>query len=237
MVLVGKSGSALYFGAARFYQWASKHAFKEDHVSILGASTALTRYRVVETVTDDFLQTVPQRLKEFRFRDIDDTADERSFGWTNVENMLDTKFEESSPEKGAVFFFTLRLETRRVQPAVLRKHLLITLANELEQAKAQGRGGVSRARKMELKEQVTLRLRARSLPVPALFDCVWNPGANRVLFESSNAKARALFEDVFQMTFDLHLEPLAPAWLALDMLGSSAETALGRVEPALFATE
>lgn len=206
-------------------------------MSILGAGMALTRYRVVEPVSDQFLQTVPKRLKDFAFRDIDDTADERSFGWTNVENMLDTRFEESSPEKGAAFFFTLRLETRRVQPAVLRKHLLMALAAELEKAKAEGRGGVSRARKMEIKEQVALRLRARSLPVPALFDCVWTPGSNRVLFESSNAKARALFEDCFQMTFDLHLEPLAPAFLALDMLGPEAETRLGRLEPALFASE
>ena len=206
-------------------------------MSILGASTALSRYRVVETVRDEFLQTVPKRLKDFAFRDIDDTADERSFGWTNIENMLDTRFEESSPEKGALFFFTLRLETRRVQPAVLRKHLLMALAAELEQAKAQGRGGISRARRMEVKEQVMLRLRARSLPVPALFDCVWDPKANRVLFESSNAKAKALFEDCFQMTFDLHLEPLAPAWLALDMLGPGAEARIGRVEPALFASE
>lgn len=206
-------------------------------MSILGASMALSRYRVMDPVSDQFLQTVPKRLKDFAFRDIDDSADERSFGWTNVENMLDTGFETSSPEKGAAFFFTLRLETRRVQPAVLKKHLLMALAHELEQAKAQGRGGISRARKMEIKEQVMLKLRARSLPVPALFDCIWTPGSNRVYFESSNAKAKALFEDVFQMTFDLHLEPLAPAWLALDMLGPGAETKLGRVEPALFATE
>lgn len=206
-------------------------------MSILGASTALSRYRVVEPVTDTLLQSVPQRLKDFAFRSIDDTADERSFGWTNIENMLDTRFEESSPEKGAAFFFTLRLETRRVQPAVVRKHLMMALAAEQAAAQAEGKRSISRARRMEIKEQVMLKLRARSLPVPALFDCVWNPGDNRVYLESSNAKARALFEDCFTMTFDLNLEPLAPAWLALEMLGPESETALGRIEPARFASE
>lgn len=203
-------------------------------MGILGASTALTRYRIVDPVPDVLLQQAPQKLKEFAFKDIDATADERSFGWTNFDDMLDVTWSVSSPEKGALFCFTLRLETRRVAPAVLKKHAEIALRQEARQAKEQGRDFVSRARKKEIKEQVMLRLRARSLPVPAVFDCIWDHGANRLYLGTANSKARLLFEDLFQMTFELRLEPLAPFFLALDMLGPDQAKRLEDLEPTAF---
>ena len=203
-------------------------------MGILGASTALTRYRIVDPVPDTLLQQVPQKLKDFAFKDIDDTSDERSFGWTSIDDMLDVSWSGSAPEKGALLCFTLRLETRRVAPAVLKKHAEIALRLEQRQAKEQGRDFVSRARKKEIKEQVMLRLRSRSLPIPAVFDCIWNPGANRLFLGTANSKARLLFEDLFQMTFELRLEPLAPFYLALDMLGPDQTARLENLEPTAF---
>lgn len=203
-------------------------------MGILGASTALTRYRIVDPVPDTLLQRVPQILKDFAFEDIDTTTDERSFGWTNMDDMLDVTWSHSGPEKGAVFCFSLRLETRRVPPAVLKKHTEIALREELAKAKEQGRDFVSRARKKELKEQVMLRLRARSLPIPAVFDCIWDYGANRLYLGTANSKARLLFEDLFFSSFELHLEPLSPFFLALDQLGADQTAVLENLEPTAF---
>ena len=203
-------------------------------MSILSASLGLTRYRVIEDVPRELLQNVPDQLKKFAFQDIDDTSDERSFGWANVDDMLDTAWTASPPEKGAVFAFSLRLETRRIQAAVLKKHYNMALKAELAKAKEQGKNYLSRDRKREIKDQVTLKLRARSLPVPAVFDVVWDPAANRVYLATTNAKARSLFEDCFQMTFDLHLEPLTPFYLAQETLGEAATKRLENLEPTRF---
>jgi DNA recombination-dependent growth factor C len=203
-------------------------------LSILSASLGLTRYRIIEEVPRDLLQEVPEKLRKFGFVDIDATADERSFGWTNIDDMLDMNWTQSPPEKAEFFAFALRLDTRRIPPAVLKKHTTIALNKELEHNKEQGKNFVSRDRKREIKEQVTLRLRARTLPIPAVFDIVWNPRTNRLLLATTNAKVRALFEDHFALTFDLHLEPLTPFFMAMDILGEDAAPRLEHLDPTIF---
>lgn len=203
-------------------------------MSILSASLGLTRYRIIEDVPDELLRQVPEKLQQFCMVDIDGTADERSFGWTNMDDMLDLNWTQSPPEKGQYLTFSLRLDTRRIPPAVLKKHNTIALNKELAHNKEQGKNFVSRDRKKEIKEQVTLRLRARTLPIPAVFDIIWNPSENRVYLATTNAKVRALFEDYFTLTFDLHLEPLTPFFMAMDVLGEDAAPKLENLEPTIF---
>jgi len=203
-------------------------------VSILGSSVGLTRYRILEEVTDEILRNIPELLKKHAFMDIDATAEERSFGWTNIDNMLDMIWADSPPEKGEYFAFSLRLDTRRIQPAVLKKHYQIALNEELAKAKEQGRDFLSRERKKEIKEQVSLRLRARSLPIPAVFDIIWAPSDNRIYLDTTNAKAKGLFEDLFRDTFELTIEPLTPFFLAMEHLGEDAAQRLETLEPTSF---
>lgn len=201
---------------------------------ILSASLGLTRYRVVEDIPNSLWGEIPKRLKDNAFRDIDATVDERSFGWCNLDNMLDMAWAESPPEKGHFYCFSLRLDTRRIPPAVFKKHCMMALADELTLAKQEGKSFISKDRRREIKDQVMLRLRARSLPVPAVFDAVWNSQTGRVLFCSTNSKAKELFEDLFLTSFELTLEPLTPFFLAMDMLGESAASRLENLEPTSF---
>ncbi len=201
---------------------------------ILSASLGLTRYRVVEAIPDSLWAEAHKRLKDNAFRDIDATTDERAWGWCNIDNMLDMDWADSPPEKGHFLCFSLRLDTRRIPPAVFKKHCMIALASELEQAKAEGKAFISKDRRREIREMVMLRLRARSLPVPAVFDAVWNMQTGRVLFCSTNAKAKTLFEDHFNLSFGLNLEPLTPFFLAMDMLGEAATQRLETLEPTNF---
>lgn len=203
-------------------------------MAILSASLGLTRYRVVEAIPDSLWREAPKRLKDNAFRDIDATTDERSWGWCNMDNMLDMDWAESPPEKGHYFCFSLRLDTRRIPPAVFKKHCMIALAGELEQAKAEGKAFISKDRRREIREMVMLRLRARSLPVPAVFDAVWSMRTGRLLLASTNAKAKTLFEDHFNLTFGLNLEPLTPFFLAMDLLGEAAASRLETLEPSNF---
>ncbi|MBU1247780.1 MAG: recombination-associated protein RdgC [Proteobacteria bacterium] len=204
-------------------------------MSILSSSTGLTRYRIKEDVTAEQVRDIPEKLRKFSFVDIDATTDERSFGWTNIDNFLDVKWRKSPPEKAHFMAFSLRLETRRIAPAVMKKHLQIAQEAELEKAKELGKNYISRGRKTELKEQVRIRLMARSLPIPAVFDVVWNLDKHHILVDSTNAKACSLFEDYFLECFELHLEPLTPFYLAMDMLGGEkAASKLEDLDPTIF---
>ncbi len=203
-------------------------------MSILSASLGLTRYHVVGEIPDAIWREAPKRLADNAFHDIDESVEERSFGWCNLDNMLDLDWSDSPPEKGQFLCFSLRLDTRRIPPAVIKKHVMIALAKELAQAKTEGKNFISKDRRREIKDQVMLRLRARSLPVPAVFDAVWNMQSGRVLFASTNTKARALFEELFETTFGLELEALTPFALAADMLGEAAVSRLENLEPTSF---
>lgn len=203
-------------------------------MGFLSASTGLTRYRVKDEVGDDVLADVPRRLKSFAFVDIDQSVEERSFGWVCFDDLLDTDWAAAGPEKGLYLAFSLRLDTRRIPPAVFKKHWLLALKQKRMELAEHGRKFLTRDQKMELREHVRQRLLARSLPIPAVFDVVWNVRDNRVYLATTNTKIRTLFEDMFARAFERELEPLTPVTLALELLGEAVQHRLDEFEGAVF---
>jgi DNA recombination-dependent growth factor C len=88
--------------------------------------------------------------------------------------------------------------------------------------------------KKELKDQVREKLLARTMPVPAVFDVVWDIRENLVYLASNRDKVRELFTDLFLQTFELNLEPLTPYFLARQMLGEEQAAKLDNLEPSEF---
>ena len=201
----------------------------------IAASCSFTRYRIIEPIPDQLWGEIPDRLKRFSMRDIDETPDERSFGWVSFENMLDIEWKSAPPEKGAYLAFSLRLDTRRVPAAVFKKHLQIATERALEQAKQEGRKAISRDHKREIRDMVMSRLMSRTLPLPAVFNVVWNIETGVIWFDSTRSKVCEIFVEHFTQSFDLHLEPLTPYFMALSHVGESRAAQLEALESANFA--
>ena len=204
-------------------------------MGILATSGSFTCYAVAGELTGQIASELPERLARFSFRDIDQTTDERSFGWVCLEDWLDSFWHAAPPEKAHYLAFSLRLDTRRVPPAVFKKHFLLAVKAEKEALKESGKAFISKDRKQELKDQVMLKLRARFLPIPAVFDVVWNLRANRVYLATTNSKVRNLFEDHFAASFNLTLEHLTPYFLARHTMDASRHPLLDELEPSPFA--
>lgn len=203
-------------------------------MSFQKASSSFTRFRIIDDIPSELWASIPEKLRQFAFIDIDDIAEERAFGWTSFDDMLDTEWKLSPPEKADFLTFSLRLDTRRIPPAVIRKHVRLALRDEEERIKALGKKFVGRERKKEITEQVKLRLMGRFLPIPAEFQVVWNTRTGRVYFASTQTKMIELFLDLFTRTFDLRLEQLLPYSLALTMFGEGISTKLDAVESTQF---
>ena len=203
-------------------------------MGFLSASTSFVRYRVLEEVPGGLWAQLPDKLREYAFQDIDHTSDERSFGWVSIDNMLDITLSETPPFKGEFAAFALRLDTRRISPAVFKKHYQLALEELTASMKEKGTPFVGRDRKKELKDQVKLKLLGRTLPVPAVFDVVWNIQNNRVALASTQDKIKQLFEDLFTQTFQLHLEPLTPYYLALQTVGREQASRVNEYDPCMF---
>jgi hypothetical protein len=196
------------------------------------ASCSFTRYRILERPSADFWAQVPALLKRYAFQDIDSLPDtERSFGWTSFEDMLDIEWTMAPPEKGAYLAFALRLETRRVPPAVLKKHHGLALREEKRRMAEQGKQFISRERKKELKEQVQLRLMRHFLPIPAIFDVIWATDSGLVYFASTQRKVLDMFEEYFIKCFEVPLEQLTPYGLAAVSLTEHELNRLDTLEP------
>ena len=203
-------------------------------MGILSASTSFTRFRILDPVPQELWSQIPSKLKQFAMVDIDDIPEERGWGWTNCDDMLDTSWKISPPEKGDYLAFALRLDTRRVPPSVLKKHTLMALREEEAKNKEQGKKFISRERRKELKEQVRLRLMQRFLPIPAVFDVVWNTTSGIIYLASTQTKLIDLFMNYFTLSFDLHLEPLTPYALASSFLSEEQITKLDLLECTAF---
>jgi hypothetical protein len=202
-------------------------------MSFTKSSTSFTRYRILDPVPASLWGEIPDRLRRFSFQDIDDLPEERSSGWTSFDDILDTLWQSRPPERGLYLALSLRLDTRRVPPAVIKKHLALALRQEETAVRDAGKKFISRERRKELREQVVLRLRRRFLPIPAQFEVVWNTSSSRLYFTSVQPKMRDLFEELFVRTFDLHVAPLTPYELATTLLPDSSP--LDILEPTRFA--
>ena len=194
-------------------------------MSFVKASSSFTRFRIIDDISQELWEAIPEKLHQFSFTDIDNTAEERSFGWTNFDDMLDTSWQISPPEKADYLAFSLRLDTRRIPPAVMRKHV---------QLAKQGKKFIARERKKELAEQVKLRLMGKFLPIPAEFQIVWNTTTGRVYLASTQQKIIELFLDLFTRSFNIRLEQLQPYNLALSLLGNDVSEKLDALEGTQF---
>lgn len=205
-------------------------------MGFMSASVGFTRYRIVENeIPQSLWGEVEDRLKRNAFKDIDASAEERSFGWVSFDNMLDPDFMLCPPEKGMFLAFTLRLDTRRIPPAIMKKHVTMAMNEAMQAMREQGKKFLSKEQKAEIKDQVELRLRARTLPIPACFDVLWDTESQTVYIASTQSKLTELFEELFTHTFGLNLEPVTPYFQALRALGEDRKKELDDFEPTIFA--
>lgn len=204
-------------------------------MSFANTTCSFTRFRIVDPVPADLWTSIEDKLKQFAFMDIDELPEMQSKGWVCFEDMLDTRWRTAPPQKGAYIVFSLRLDTRRIPAAVVKKHLTLALKEEKARISEQGKTFIARERKKEIKEQVMLRLRARFLPVPAEFNVLWATDRNEIWFASTQNAMIDLFMELFLQTFGLRLEQITPYTLALTLLDEKRQEQVDRIEATQFA--
>ncbi len=171
-------------------------------MGFLSGSASFMRFSVEGELPDSFWDFVAERVAAHSFQDIDDSLEEYSIGWVSVASMFDADFAYGSYAAGDYVVLSMRVDERKVSPAVLKKCVL----KEEERIKRERRlPRLSRSVRLEIKERIRAELVRKSVPVPAVYDLAWNLADNTLLFFSTSRKALVLVEELFRETFGLSL--------------------------------
>lgn len=200
-------------------------------MSLLSRSASYVRYAVEGELPENFWEFAARRIADYAFRDIDESAEERSVGWVSVLNMFDSEFAFTSYAAGDHILLSLRIDERRVSPKVLKKFAL----KEEERIKRERQlPNLARAHRLEIKESVRLMLMHRAAPTPEVYDLCWNLAEASLLFFTTSQKAQELLEEFFRETFGLSLILQVPYLTAEKLLPPDRHQSLAGLEPTIF---
>ncbi|EHJ49565.1 exonuclease RdgC [Solidesulfovibrio carbinoliphilus subsp. oakridgensis] len=166
-------------------------------MSFKRGTTALTVYQTTQAG-----QITGELLQRFALLSIDGTADERGQGLVPFDTPLDhASWPMAQNFAGQFALFCLRVDTRRIPAAVMKKHLAEAMSKEKEAMVADGKAFISKDRKREIKDRVKLQLLARTEPAPAIVEVAVDRTSGRVFFGSTAIKMKDTFEALwFAMT-------------------------------------
>lgn len=200
-------------------------------MGLLSSSATFVRYSVEGELPGNFWDYAADKVAQYSFKDIDDNYEEYSIGWVSVSNMFDSEFTYASYSAGDYVVLSLRIDERKVPPNVLKKFCL----KEEERLKKERQiPKLSRGQRLEIKDNVRIMLTKKAVPVPVIYDLIWNLSDNTALFFSTSGKAQEAVEEFFKETFGLLLARQIPYLSAVHLLGADEENKLADLTPAIF---
>ena len=200
-------------------------------MGLLSRTSTFVRYSVEGQLPDNFWDFAAERIAQFAFRDIDDTFDEYSIGWVAVDNMFDSAFAHASYAVGDQIVLSMRIDERKVSKTLLKK---FTLKEEERLKKERQVPRLNRNQRVQIKEDVHLRLVKKALPVPSVYDLSWNLANNTLLFFSISPKAQSILEDFFKECFGLTIILQVPYLAAANLLDLSEQERLKEIQPEIL---
>jgi recombination associated protein RdgC len=186
---------------------------------------SFSRFRVSSPLSGNFAELFDEKIKSFAFRDFFPVNEEKSLGWTGLQNILDRSFSYAAHSLGDYRVFSLRIDRKTIPPALLRLRFL-----EAEQDMLAGRETkkLFKEEKEALRDGLRQDLLKQAPPVPSLLDVCWSLSKGMIFFSSHAEKVLQDFQDVFRETFGIDIGLYAP-WLdELEQGKDDAEDFLSR---------
>ncbi|MBO4336397.1 MAG: recombination-associated protein RdgC [Desulfovibrio sp.] len=129
--------------------------------------------------------------------------DEKIAGFVGLGNALDTDFS-FAPLQGQYVALSLRVDERKPSQAAIK----MRLAQAIKQEEDAHAGKISRARKKELKEEITASVKAKADLVPTLTDIVWDQPRGLLLIASTTDAMVDLACELWQRVFNVEITAL-----------------------------
>lgn len=189
-------------------------------MGVYANTVSITQFTITgDLPKDDQFQWFSQKLADRGFQSIENSAEESSEGWTQVDRPDDASFEAPSDFwRDNYVVFSLRKDQRKIPAAVLKSHTGREEGAFLSQHPNLRR--TPKNKREEIKEQVQMRLLIKCLPVPSSVDLVWDQRTNILTLYSLGTKVIERFEDIFRKSFEglspVIVHPFARARMLLE---------------------
>lgn len=170
-------------------------------MGILSNTVSICQFQVVgEVPAGDTFAWASEHLAKQGFRPIDQGTDELSIGWVHTGNHREASFAVPADFWHDHYLsFSLRQDRRRL-PAALVKAYQQVAEHEFLEANP-GLRWVPKQKKEDIRDKVRTTLLAKTLPVPAVHDAVWDIRTGLVTFASLGRAVVDEFESQFKKTF------------------------------------
>jgi DNA recombination-dependent growth factor C len=178
-------------------------------MSILQGTVSLKRFLVLGPVPDP--KDLQAGLEQDQFRPFQDGMEEERVGWCDWRNPLITPPDEDWVGQERFAVFGLRIDSRRVPPALLKAHVdlrLQTLQKEKDLA------FIGKEARISLQDEVKLELLRKVLPTPRVVEVAWDLKGGILWTTASSSKAQGALTSLFIKSFGCEIHPLAPLVLA-----------------------
>jgi hypothetical protein len=158
---------------------------------------------------------------------------EKATGWVSTDHALDIEFSPEKNKTGQFLVFGLRIDQRKVNPAIYKAHCAMELKAVQE---ALGGMRVPLDERRDIRRRVKQQLLADVAPKTAVYDVFWDIAARRLYFGCTSPTPRGEFTELFERSFGLKLESRNAAKLSTDYaLKWDLFDQLKEVTPAQFA--
>ena len=152
-------------------------------------------------------------VNRHRFRELNGDGSQQTCGWIGIHDPLATDLTPADLFFQQYLAVGFRFDRRAVPSVLLR---LERRRLEEERRRERGVPRLGAAARREVKTEVTDRLLARALPVPRLYDCLWNLDTGRLYLTGTQRIARDAFAELFRRTFGVEPQPLIPYFAAAE---------------------
>lgn len=183
-------------------------------MSLIQGSIALKQFLVLGPIPTH--EELLEGLRASEFRDPAEPKEE-VFGFCSHENLLDPPQEDDLFYENSIVL-GLRIDTRKVPPALLKSHVAKRLKALM---KEKDLAFVSKEARISLEDEVKGQLLPKQSPVSKVVEVAWEQKQGLLRVTSSSTKVQTILTEIFVKAFGCELQPLAPLLLA------------GRVVPAL----
>ena len=198
-------------------------------MGILNNTVSICQFEVLGTIpAKDLSAWVGERLARDGFRSIEQTSEEISSGWVQLSDYQESDFNGLHTfQHDHYLAFSLRRDQRKLPTALIKPYIL-KAQEEWLTANPQFKR-VPKQQREDLRDTVRSNLFSKTLPVPAIYDAVWDTRSNMITFSSLGAIAIDLFVDQFKKSFEgLRLVPVHPIARAGQVIDKELQPALSR---------